>query len=271
MKSGDIVKIFLEAEEDGKRMEGLSTDGRTYSVGQGYMPAGFDENIYGMKIGEEREFTFEGPSFDDDFNETTQTVNAKVKILEFQKEEIPEINDEWVQKVMPLYKDADALRAEVKKQVQAHDEQAYNAYLRDVAADAVQKRFEGKIPDEAYEAARDNQVRNLQANVAAQGSTWEKFIEENGGPEQFNMMMMLEIRRMLVQGFVLDAVFRHFNLSIDDDDITTACIIMNPNVDPRQMREQMEKSGHGFALRESAERLKANQYLVDNAKITYID
>lgn len=271
VKAGDIVKIALEARENGELMKGLSTEGRTYSVGQGYMPTGFDEAIEGMRMDEERSFSFEGPSFDESFNETTQTVDAKVRILEFQKEELPEIDDEWVKTTMPLYKDLASLKAEIRKQLRTHDEQEYAAYLRNLAADAVQKRFEGSIPDEAYEAARDSMMRNMQASAAQQGKAWDEFVQENGGPEQFNMMMMIEIRRMLVQGFTLDAVFRHFGLSIDDDDLEMACQMMNPAVDPRQMRQQMEKSGHGFALREAAERLKANQYLVESANISYLD
>ncbi len=271
VKTGDFIKIELEAHENGELMQGLSTEGRTYSVGQGYMPAGFDEAIEGMKVGEERTFSFEGPGLDDDFNEYTQNVEARVKVLEFQKEEIPEITDEWVKAMMPLYKDLDALKAEIGKSIEAHDRQEYDGYLRNLAADAIQKRFEGSIPDEAYEAARDNMMRNMRATLAQQGSSWDEFVEQNGGTEQVSMMMMLEIRHMLVQGFTLDAVFRHFGLTIDDEDLNTACRMMNPAVDPRRMREQMERTGHGFALRESAERLKANQYLVDHADITYLD
>ncbi len=56
---GDSVKVKLECSEDGKPMPRLTTEGRTYTTGAGYMPDGFDENIIGMNVGETKEFTFE--------------------------------------------------------------------------------------------------------------------------------------------------------------------------------------------------------------------
>ena len=36
---------------------------------------------------------------------------------------------------------------------------------------------------------------------------------------------------------------------------------------PKAIRRQMEESGRGFALREAAERLKANKWLLEHAKV----
>ena len=52
---------------------------------------------------------------------------------------------------------------------------------------------------------------------------------------------------------------------VAEDGVEAACHAMNPNVKPRQLRQQLEQSGRGFALRESAERLKANQWVLDHA------
>ena len=85
------------------------------------------------------------------------------------------------------------------------------------------------------------------------------------------MMLMMQIREVLVQGFALDAVFRHENLSLNDDDILAACSAMNPGADPRQTRQQFEQSGRGFALRETAERMKANRFALDQATVHVAD
>ena len=101
--------------------------------------------------------------------------------------------------------------------------------------------------------------------------TYEQFIEQQGGEQQFNMMMMMQTREMLVQGYALDALFRHEKLVLTDEDIEAACRAMNPQQNPKQVRNQMEQSGRGFALREAAERLKANQWLVDHAVVNVVD
>ena len=78
-------------------------------------------------------------------------------------------------------------------------------------------------------------------------------------------MMMMQAREMLVQGFALDAVFQHEGLSLTEEDLEAACAAINPSMNPKQVRKQFEQTGRGFALRESAERLKANKWALDRA------
>lgn len=271
IESGDNIKIALEAKENGEIVKGLSTDGRTYSVGQGYMPDGFDQAIIGMKVGETKEFTFEGPGFDDDFNEIVQTIDAKVTVLELQEQVTPEITDEWLKKNLPMVGGLDALKQDMRNDIDRAARAQYDAFIRQLAASEAAKRFKGSIADEAYESARANLIDTIRLQLKQEGKTWEAFVEENGGEQQFSMMLMLQIREMLVQGFALDAIFRHENLSLTDEDIEAACLAMNPQMNPKKMREQMTKAGQGFALRETAERLKANNWLVEHADINYQD
>ncbi|WP_165252579.1 trigger factor [Adlercreutzia sp. ZJ304] len=269
VQKGDHVRIAMKAFEDGEEMTQLSTDGRTYTAGEGYMPEGFENEVLGMEAGETKEFTFDGPDFDKDFNPITKKVDATVTVLEFQKEEKPIIDDAWVQKNMPIYRGLAELRADIKRNLTKQGRDQYDDYVRQIAAEEAAKRFQGKIPDEAYEAMRENLLAQYRQGLKQQGKTWEEFVEENGGDQQIGMMMMLQVRQMLVTGFVLDAIFRHQKMTLTDDDVLEACRAMNPQADPKAMREQMEKSGRGFAMRESAERLKANKWLVETANIEY--
>ncbi len=271
VQKGDHIKIAMEAREGDKELKGLSTKGRTYTAGQGYMPEGFESAILGMKVGETKEFSFEGPDFDEDMNERTQTVDAKVTILSFEKEESPVIDDEWVHKNMPMYKGIDDLRDDLGRGIERQARMEYDAYVRQAAAAELATRFDGKIADEVYEHMRDQMVANIRMDLQQQGMSWDQFVEQNGGEQQFGMMLMLQVRQMLTQGFALDAYFRHMGASVGEEDLVEACRAMNPQVNPKQMIKQAEASGHMFALRESAERLKANKELVEKAQIEIID
>lgn len=271
LEAGDSCLIAMECFEDGKRLEGLSTDGRTYVTGQGYMPEGFDENIYGMTPGETRSFSFEGPSFDEDFNPVTQKVDCTLTLKEIQQAVAPELNDEWVQKNMPWYKTFADLRDDIARSIERQQRTQYDSYLRNLAVTELAKRFEGKIADEVYEATRNNLVNNIRMGLQQQNKTWEEFVKENGGEQQLGMMMMLQTREILVQGFALDAVYRHEKLNVSDADIEEACASINPQMNPKQIRQQFEQNGQFFALRESAERIKANKWIVEHAKINYIE
>ena len=273
LEAGDACLLAIEAFENGERNKALSTEGRTYVTGQGYMPEGFDSQIIGMKTGETKSFTFEGPGFDDDFNPITTTVDCTVTVKEVQVAKIPEIDDEWIKANMPWYLSAEALREDLRRNIERGYRVEYDNYARSVAVTELAKRFsrENKIADEAYEGTRNALVENIRRNVQQQGMKWEEFLEQNGGEQQFGMMLMLQTRETLVQGFALDALYRHEKLRIDDADIDAACQAINPQANPKQIRKQFEDMGQGFALRESAERMKANNFLLENAKITYTE
>ena len=204
-------------------------------------------------------------------NERTQVVDAKVTILGFQKEEAPVIDDEWIKKNMPMYKGLDDLKKDMSRGLEQQARMEYDAYVRQMAAQELATRFEGKIADEVYEAMRDQMVSNIRMELQQQGMSWDQFVEQNGGEQQFGMMLMLQVRQMLTQGFALDAYFRHKGMSINEEDLVEACRAMNPQMNPKQMIKQAEASGHMFALRESAERLKANNDLVAQAEIEVVD
>lgn len=288
VQAGDYIKIKLEATQNGEQLKGLTTDGRTYVVGAGHMPQGFEDEVMGMKVGEEKEFDFAppGPAPDepailasseadppseDGSKKEESPIHAKVKVLELQREQKPELDDAWVKVHMPFFKSAKEMRDNIRKSLEMRARESYDSYIRQIAAAELAKRFEGKISDEVYESMMSQLQSNIRLDLKQQGKTWEQFVEENGGEQQVTMLLMMQSREVIVQGYALDAAYRHFKLSIDTGDVEAVCHTMNPEGDPKVMRQQAERAGQGFAIREMAERFKANQYILDHANITYIE
>lgn len=270
IEQGVEVFLAIKCSLDGEELKGITTDGRTYSVGAGLMPEGFDEGIMGMAVGETRTFTFAGPDIDADGNQVMKDYDCTVTYLSTQKKVAPVIDDEWVAQNLPMYRDLAGLRASIGEQIDGQRRAQYDEYVRGVAADELSKRFTGRIADEVYEGTARALVANLRAQVAAEKTTWEQFVQQNGGEQQMNMMMMMQTRAMLTQGFALDALFRHEGMVVSDADIEEVCAQFNPQ-NPKMARERMEEMGHGFTLRESAERLHANKWLVEHADIRVMD
>ena len=264
--SGDSCKMRMRTTKDGEEVPGLTFEERSYTLGLDLMPKGFDEGIDGMEVGETRTFTFEGPGFDDDFNEIMEEYETTITLLENQKEVIPVVDDEWVRTHMPVYKDVADMRAKIGKEVNEERYKYYEDYRRNTAAAKLAERFDGRITDEVYEGAMRDEQRTLRQQVAKTGQTWEQFLEQQGGEQQVSMMLMVSMRQQLVQGYALDAYYRHWGLSFTEEDLDEACFQINPR-DPKFVRRQMEKNGLGYALREAAERLRACKHLVETADI----
>lgn len=271
VEAGDAVLLEMESYENGKRNTGLSTAARTYVCGKGFMPAGFDEQIIGMRPGETKTFTFEGPDVDAQGNETTTTVETTATVIELQQECTPAITDAWLARNMPVFKTVDELREDIGKSLEVQSRKNYDAQCRQLAVFQLVDRFEGKIPDEAYEAMRDNLLTEMRAQAKAQNMEFKDFVEQQGGEQQFSMMVMMQVREMLVEGYVLDALFAHEGLKVTEEDLDEAALQINPKAKPAETRKLLEDTGRRFILRETAERYAASKYLMDNAKVTIAD
>ena len=218
--------------------------------------------VIGMNVGETQSFSFDLPGMNAD--DKGDTVDCTVTVKEMQKKVVPAIDDEWVAKNLPMYRDAAALRGGITDRLTADRRAQYEAYKLQVAASELAKRFEGRIQDEVYEAMQQTLVSNLRGQLQQQGIPFEQFVQSQGGEQQFGMIMMMQTREMLVQGYALDALFRHEKMTLTDEDIDAACRSMNPQ-NPDAVKREMQENGRGFALREAAERMKANQWLLDHA------
>ncbi|QOS67315.1 trigger factor [Eggerthella guodeyinii] len=270
VQSGDGFLLALDASQNGEKMDNLSTEGRTYLTGMGLMPEDFEKHLIGMNVGETKSFSFDLPGMGAEGDAKGDTIDCTVTVKEMQKKVVPAIDDEWVAKNLPMYRDAAALRGGIAERLTADRRAQYEAYKLQVAASELAKRFQGRIQDEVYEAMQKTLVSNLRGQLQQQGIPFEQFVQSQGGEQQFGMLMMMQTREMLVQGYALDALFRHEKLTLTDEDIDAACRSMNPQ-NPDAVKREMQENGRGFALREAAERMKANQWLLDHATVTVED
>ena len=227
---GSVFKMALKMfDKNGEEDKRMTTDGRTYIVGQGYLPEEFDKCILGMKVGETRRFTCDMPDWDEEKNEPCPTAtDCEATVVSMQKKVIPTITDEWVKNNMPMVFGVENLRQTLEIQMSQAQRAQYDEYVKQRVVESVSTRFQGKIDDAVYESASKNMVAQLRAQLAQQNMTWEDFIKENGGEQQFQMMLMMQVRQTLVSGYVLDAFFRHEKLVVEDRDIRETCSQFNP-------------------------------------------
>ncbi len=258
---GDSLLLELEASHKGEKLEALSSTGRTYMTGMNLMPEEFETQIIGMDVGETKSFSFTLPGDEDG------PIDCVATVKEIQKKVIPEFTDEWVQKHLPMHKDAAALKEVISKEVIAEAQGQYEAMKLQIAASELARRFKGhRIEDAIYEAMRDTILTNMRGTLQQQGLSFEQFVQSQGGEQQFGMMLMMQTREMLTQGYALDAIFRHEDLKLTDEDFDAVARQMDPH-NYKAVRRDFEQNGRNFVLRETAERIKANKWLLDNAVV----
>ncbi len=259
----DSFLLALEASCDGKRLDGLSTDGRTYIMGMGFMPDDFEAQLMGMNVGETKSFSFELPGAGQNGN--PGTVDCTVTVKQMQRKIPAVIDDAWVQKNMPAFKDAADLHSDLEQRIKEEKKNQHEVLKLQTAASELAKRFNGHIGEEVFNFTQRSLLDNLEDALARRGMSLDKYVQEQG-ERPFELSLMTQVHDTLAQGYALDALFRHENLEIDEDDLNEAAASMSPS-NPAEIRRSIEEDGRGFALRELAQRIKANHWLVEHANI----
>ncbi len=159
LTAGDACSIAMKCFDDGEEIKALTCEDRTYLMGRGYMPEGFDEALIGMEPGQTKEFTFEAPLGTENGEVVNKPISCTVTVKEIQKEVVPIIDDAWVKANMPMFASKEALVADMRRVFEAQQRETYEGYVHRWPWAPLTRRFEGRIADEIYEATRDHLMK----------------------------------------------------------------------------------------------------------------
>jgi trigger factor len=91
---GDVVDVSLRSFDNGQELvNGSFTD--KFILGEGHLMPGLEQEMEGMKVGEEKKFEITAPKDYWDENLRNKKISFEVKINSVFERKLPEINDEW--------------------------------------------------------------------------------------------------------------------------------------------------------------------------------
>jgi trigger factor len=263
-RMSDSCLVNITAQKDGRDLPELTAEKAIYNLGSNQLGENFDTQIIGMNAGDTKTFPLEmaglAPSAEESIVECT------VDLIEVRERVIPLIDDAWIKLNVPEAETLEKFRSLIHKEFSKSYAEDYQAMLRQRALEELAKRYEGPVDDEAILAMQKNIINNLNIQLRQEDMSFEEYVEKNGGEQQFNLATMMQSKENLVQGYTLDALFSHEKFILTDEDILEACKTIDKE-NPSLIRKQMEYSGCGYMLKETAERLKASNWIVEHANI----
>jgi len=148
-QKGDFIEIEYKVE--GKTLK----DG--FILGQGHFLPGFEDNLIGLKSGEEKK--------DISLNKGGQKIKIDLKITSVQKVEFSQINDEFA-KSLGDFKDLNHLKENIKQGITLEKERAETQKLRQEILNQISKETKIEIPDILIENEKKNMLENLKKMVS---------------------------------------------------------------------------------------------------------
>jgi len=179
VQNGDTVGLNYSGSVDGVKFDGGTAENQTLEIGSGSFIPGFEEQMIGMTIGEEKALNVKFP--DDYHAEDLKGKEAvfDVKVLSIKEKQVPALDDEFAKDVSEFdtleeYKnDIRAKKAEQKKQ-QAETE------MENKMIEAIADNAEIDIPDCMVEQQIDQQLRDMEMRMSYQGLKMEDYMKYTG-------------------------------------------------------------------------------------------
>jgi len=207
-QKGDTAVIDFEGFLNGEPFDGGKGENHELELGSGSFVPGFEDQVIGMKAGEEKDIDI---TFPEDYHKDLagKAVVFKVKCSEVKVKELPELDDEFAKDVSE-FDTIKELKDDIKKQIEADREKAVRVAYENALIEKVADTIDCEIPDILVEEQCKRFLEEFKSRIMAQGIPYdqykkmtgmneEKFMEDGREPALRQVKMDLAISQIIDQ------------------------------------------------------------------------
>ena len=267
VKDKDIVTIDFEGFTDGKPFEGGKAENHELTIGSKTFIPGFEDQIIGMKIGEEKDIkvTFPEDYFSKDLAGKEATFH--VVLHGIKEKQLPTIDDEFAKDVSE-FDTLKELKDSIKEKMEKENEERAKHETEDAAIEEVCKNTNIDIPEGMVELEIDNIMQNLDQRLSYQGLNLEQYLKMMGKSEEdFRKDYKEQAEKNVKTRLVLEQIVKDEKIKEDEKYIKEKLEEMakqyNRKVEDLEKNEELKNY-----LAESSKTEQAVKLIVDNAKIS---
>ncbi len=258
VEDGDTVNLDYAGTVDGVAFAGGTAQGQTLTIGSHQFIPGFEEQMVGMQIGEEKDLPVRFP--DEYHAEELKGKDAvfHVKVNGIQKTEVPELDDDFAADISDFdtfkeYKDS--IVKELTDRVNKNNDVATENALVEKAAENAQM----DIPEAMIDDQAEYMVREMAMRMSYQGLRMEDYMKYTGQTlDGMKQMYKPEAEKRVRVELVIEAIRKAEKIEPTEEDIEKA------------IAEQAEQMGQDVETFRKNLTEEQKGYLKDNAAIRLV-
>lgn len=264
LKSGDISNIDFEGFCDGVAFEGGKAEKFDLTIGSNQFIPGFEDQLIGMKIGEEREINVKFPEEYHSKDLAGKDSMFKVKLNSIKEKKLAKIDDEFAKDVSE-FQTLDEYKKDLKvKLLEAKKKQAEAEKETEVITKLVEN-VEGDIPDGMVETEIDNMLEQFNQNLAYQGLDIEKYCEYMGSSkEKFRETLKPNALRDVKLKLALEFVKKAENVTVEEKDIDDKIIELSKQYGDGSAEHLLKNENARAYMREQISQEKTLKIITDS-------
>ncbi|PID15647.1 trigger factor [Sporosarcina sp. P34] len=267
VEDGDTATIDFEGFADGEAFEGGQSENYELVVGSGSFIPGFEEQVVGMKTGEEKEIEITFPEEYHAAELAGKPATFKVKVNEIKSKEVPELDDELAKEIDESVSSVEELRTKLKEEAEELKKNDSETALRDDLVEQAASNAEMDIPQAMIDSETDRMMQDFEQRLQMQGMNLDLYFQFSGQDEQTLRDQMKDdaLSRVRVS-LTLEAIGAAEEVEVPEEEVQAELEKMSEQFGMDV--EQIKTTLGGTSVLENDLRFnKTVQLLVDNAKI----
>ena len=258
IQDGDIVNLDYAGTVDGVAFEGGTAEKQTLTIGSGRFIPGFEEQMIGMSIDEEKDLnvTFPDPYQSQELAGKEAVFHVKVNGI--QMVERPELDDDFAQDISDFDTFAD-YKADVVKKLTERVKKNNENMAKNALVDKAVENAKVDIPQAMIDRQSDYMIQEMEMQSAYQGFRLDDYLKYMGMTrEALKAQNEGEATRRVKNELVIDAIRKAEGIEPTEEDIE------------KQIAEQAER--YGQDVEDFKKNLTDEQraYLKDDAAIAKV-
>ena len=267
VEKGDIANINFEGFVDGVAFEGGKAENHDLEIGSNTFIPGFEDQIIGMKIDEEKDIKVKFP--DEYFSKDLAGKDAtfKVKVNEIKKKELPKLDDEFAKDVSE-FDTLKELKESIKEKQQKQNDERAKYETQDAVIKAVCENVKVDIPSGMIETETENMLKDMEQRLAYQGLKLEQYLQMMGKTrEEMQKEYEPQATEAIKSRLALEAVIKAEKIEVPEIDVDEKIKEMAKNYGKENDEEFLKNENVRNYIKQGLESEKAIEFLVENAKI----
>ncbi len=264
-KDTDTIVFDFDGYSNGEKIEHGDAKNYTLDLAHSSFIPGFAEQLVDRALGEEFEINV---TFPEEYHEKKlagQPATFKCKINEIKAKVLPELTDEFAQKVGP-FKSVDELKADIQKYLDTQKTDIDRTNSEKAIFEKVTSEAKVEIQQSMIDREADQLVAEYKQKLEMQGFTWEQAVEAQGYDEIMNSLKEDAAVRVK-NSLVIDKIAKEENITVSQADFGAKLSELSQmyQIDTPTMIKQLSQTPGVFnALSQQALNEKVTQFLADN-------
>ncbi len=267
VKSGDFTTLDFKGFVDGEAFEGGEGKDYPLQIGSGSFIPGFEDQLIGAKIGEEKEVNV---TFPEDYHEEKlagKPAVFKCTIHSIKEMQLPPMDDELAKKVSK-FDTWDELKADVRKNLEANAERKAETDRHTAIVEKATENITVDIPPVMIDNRVTTMIQEMSMRLEQQGLSLEQYLQyANTDLEKIRGDYRETAEKNVRTDLMLEEVAKAEELKVEaaDLDQEIAEMALTYGVKPKDVKKIIREQGRMADMVFTVLRKKTIRFIIDSA------